>query len=256
MGRRRVSINAVLNEPSDHISSDNVSEDPPHEVKPTVMFQGWRDITFVHWRYQPEPIRRMLPHRLTLDTFDGDAWVGLTPFVVTGLRVPGLPALPWISRFPEMNVRTYVRGPAGERGVWFFSLEADRLAAVLGARMFYRLPYRWARMRVSCKQEEIEYGSRRHFRAGRADIKVQTGLPIDSNDQERFLTARYRLYTVLGGRLAFAQVHHPAWPLRAAKVLRLEQDVIEHSGLPTPTGEPLIHFSQGVSVRVGRPRLA
>jgi len=220
------------------------------------MFQGWRDITFLHWRYRPETIRRMLPRNLALDTFDGAAWIGLTPFVVTGLRVPVLPALPWISRFPEMNVRTYVRGPDGERGIWFFTLEADRLAAVLGARMSYRLPYRWAQMQVRLQENEIEYRSRRHFGAGCANIKIQAASPLEASEQERFLTARYRLYTVLGGRLAYAQVHHPAWPLRSAKVLQLEQDVIEHSGLPAPTGEPMIHFSRGVYVRIGRPRLA
>ena len=86
------------------------------------MLQGWDNLTFLHWRYQPEIIRPMLPRKLELDTFDGAAWVGLTPFIVTRTRPPGLPSLPWVSTFPEMNVRTYVRGPDGARGIWFFSL--------------------------------------------------------------------------------------------------------------------------------------
>ena len=219
------------------------------------MLQGWDNLTFLHWRYQPEIIRRMLPRKLELDTFDGAAWIGLTPFIVTRTRPPGLPSLPWVSTFPEMNVRTYVRGPDGERGIWFFSLEAARLGAVIAARLGYGLPYRWARMSVRRDREHIEYNSRRHYREGRASIAVRIEAPIQPNEQERFLTARFRLYTRLAGRLAFAQVEHPPWPLTAATALRLEQNVIEHSGLPAPTGNPLVHFSPGVHTRIGRPKL-
>src|SRR3954452_23595738 len=136
------------------------------------MFQSWNCLTFLHWRYQPEVIRPLVPPELELDTFDGAAWIGLTPFLLTGLRPPLLPPVPWISQFPEMNVRTYVRGPDGERGIWFFSLEADRVLAVLGARLSYRLPYRWARMRVRPLPAKIEYTSERHFGPGRARIVI------------------------------------------------------------------------------------
>jgi uncharacterized protein YqjF (DUF2071 family) len=152
-----------------------------------------------------------------------------------------------------MNVRTYVRGPDGQRGIWFFSLEADRLAAVLGARLFYGLPYRWAQMRVRHDPARIEYTSRRHFGPGYANIAIQMGSLIHPNEQERFLTARFRLYTSIAGRLAFAQVKHTPWTLQSATVLRLEQNVIENSGLPTPVGEPLAHFSPGVDTRIGKP---
>lgn len=219
------------------------------------MFQGWNSLTFLHWRYPPEIIRAFLPPELQLDTFDGSAWVGLTPFIVTGLRPPGIPALPWISRFPEMNVRTYVRGPDGERGIWFFSLEADRLAAVVGARLSYRLPYRWASMRVQVLPGSVEYRSSRHSGPGSAHIAIHPGSPICADELARFLTARFRLYTVFGGRLAFAQVEHPPWPLATATISCLQQNVLEHSGLPIATGEPLVHFSPGVHVRIGRPKL-
>ncbi|HSU30745.1 MAG TPA: DUF2071 domain-containing protein [Bryobacteraceae bacterium] len=234
-------------------TSVHISEYPPRPVKWPVMLQGWDNLTFLHWRYQPDIIRRMLPRKLELDTFDGAAWIGLTPFIVTRTRPPGLPSLPWVSTFPEMNVRTYVCGPDGERGIWFFSLEADRLGAVIAARLGYGLPYRWARMAVRRDREYIEYTSRRHYREGRASIAIRIGAPIQPNEQERFLTARFRLYTRLAGRLAFAQVEHPPWPLTSATALRLEQNVIEHSGLPSPTGNPLVHFSPGVHTRIGRP---
>jgi uncharacterized protein YqjF (DUF2071 family) len=219
------------------------------------MYQRWESLTFLHWRYEPGVIRRLLPPELELDTFDGAAWIGLTPFLLTGLRPPLCPSVPWISRFPEMNVRTYVRGPDGERGIWFFTLEAGRVLAVLGARLSYRLPYRWAKMRVRRMGKRIEYASERQFGPGRARVLISRNSAIQPGERELFLTARFRLYTNLAGRLAFAQVEHPPWPLEAADTLELEQNVIEHSGVPVPSGQPLIHFSPGVPVRIGRPKL-
>jgi hypothetical protein len=217
------------------------------------MFQSWTRLTFLHWRYRPEVIRPLIPADLELDTFDGAAWIGLTPFLLTGLRVPGLPALSWISQFPEMNVRTYVRSASGKRGIWFFSLEADRLAAVAGARLSYGLPYRWANMSVRWDSGQVEYTSRRHFGPGQAHIAIRSGSPIQANELARFLTARFRLYTTLAGHLAFAQVEHDPWPLESAILLNLDQNIIEHCDLPAAAGEPLVHFSPGVSVRIGRP---
>lgn len=235
-----------------------ISELPPYPVKRPVMFQKWRWLTFLHWRYQPAEIRRLLPGRLELDTFDGAAWVGLTPFLLKGLRPSFVPPVPWVSRFPEMNVRTYVRGPGGERGIWFFTLEADRLIAVFGARFFYRLPYRWADMRVRRSSDRVEYASTRKtlFGGGSARILVKVGPPIETAELDRFLTARFRLYTTVGKRLAFAQIEHAPWPLRAAEVLRLEQDVVQASGLPRPFDPVMALYSPGVDVRVGRLELA
>lgn len=217
------------------------------------MFQRWQWLTFLHWRYEPETIRRILPRQVTLDTFDGSAWVGLTPFLLTGLRPPGAPALPWLSQFPETNVRTYVRGPDGEGGVWFFTLEADRFAAVAGARALYKLPYRWADMRVRRSGLITEYESRRRWPFGSAhtSIAIQRGEAIEAGDLDNFLTARYRLYTIFGKRLAFAQIEHAPWPLESARVLRLDQNLIEQSSVPRALGEPLVHYSADLKVRIG-----
>ncbi len=217
------------------------------------MFQSWNRLTFLHWRYRPEIIGPLIPPDLELDIFDGSAWIGLTPFLLAGLRAPGLPAVPWISQFPEMNVRTYVRAPGGERGIWFFSLEAARLAAVAGARLSYGLPYRWAKMSLHWDSGQVEYTSRRHFGPGQAHIAIRRESPIQANEQARFFTARFRLYTMLAGRLAFAQVEHDPWPLESATLLDLEQNIIEHCDLPPAVGDPLVHFSPGVFVRIGRP---
>src|SRR5205807_9075030 len=97
-------------------------------------------MTFLHWAYDPEAVRPLLPEGVEIDTFDGRAWVSLVAFLVTGFRVPGLPAVPGLSRFSQANVRTYARGPEGRDGIVFLDLEGANLAAVLAARLVYRVP--------------------------------------------------------------------------------------------------------------------
>jgi len=225
---------------------------PPRPVRWPLMFQDWETLTFLHWRYDAAAVQRKLPRGLTVETFDGSAWVGLVPFCVSNLRPPLAPALPWVSFFPETNVRTYVRGPDGEPGIWFFTLEADRLGAVIAARSTYGLPYRWAKMRVDLDGRTIEYTSRRN---PRTSIRIAIGDRVEPTDRDIFLTARFRLYSLLAGKLAYADVEHEPWPLRNARVERLDEDLMEWLGLPV-AGEPLVHYSPGVHTRVGRIRFA
>ena len=215
-----------------------------------VMSQLWRNLTFLHWRYDAEAIARTLPPGLTLDTFDGSAWVGLVPFVLAGVQLYGFPALPWISEFPETNVRTYVRGADGERGVWFFTLEADRLAAVMLARLWYHLPYRWAAMRVEKHGSLIEYHSRRSkwFGEGTTEIAIEIGGPSETSALDDFLTARFRLYAAAQGRIAYAQIAHLPWPLSNATVRTLNEDLVQNSGVPRPKGEPWVHYCRELQV--------
>ena len=216
------------------------------------MRQTWRRLTFLHWPYPPDAVRPLLPAGLQLDTFANTAWVGLIPFEIYNLT--GLP------HFPETNVRTYVIGPDGGRGVWFFSLDAARLLAVMGARAGYRLPYYWASMRVASQNGNICYRSRRKWphRPASTDILIQPGAlyaPDELSDRDHFLTARYCLYTVMRGRLGRAQIEHPPWPLARATVLDLRQTVIEAIGLPAPQGPPLAHYSSALDVKIGYPHV-
>jgi uncharacterized protein YqjF (DUF2071 family) len=218
------------------------------------MFQAWRDISFVHWPYDAATLRPHLPGGLELDIFEGMGWLGLTPFELSGLRPPFLPAVPGLSRFPEMNLRTYVRGPAGP-GVWFFSLDAASLPAVIGARLLYGLPYHWARMTVRRIGDVIEYTSTRA--GGRAALAVAIGPRLaDAGPRARFLTERYRLYATLGGRLATAQVAHEPWPLHRATLVCIAETVRHAAGLPDRAAPVIVHYSPGVHVRVGRLRRA
>lgn len=218
------------------------------------MYQRWRRLTFLHWRYNPERVEPLIPAPLKLDVFDGAAWIGLVPFEIVDLRPPFLPALPWISRFPETNVRTYVRGPNGERGVWFFTLEAERLIAVLTARACYHLPYRWAAMKVSQTGNVVRYTSERRqsFGQGRTDIVIEPGQPVRSGQLENFLTAQFRLYAVCGRRLFTAPIEHHPWPLQRAEVRRLDENLISSCGLSSPEGSPLAHYSEDLLVKIGK----
>ena len=224
------------------------------------MYQSWNRLTFLHWPYPVETIRPLLPEGLTLDEYDGAAWIGLVPFRVDGLRLPAMRPIPWISSFPETNVRTYVRDENGDRGVWFLSLDADRLAAVVGARTGFRLPYQWARMEMHYAPPSIHYQSRRNgimaVRPACSDIEVEIGEPFapeELSERDHFLTARFRLYTMFGNKLGYAQVEHPPWPLCRARADKLDQDLIQAAGLPAPEGEPLTHYSPGVDVKVAMP---
>lgn len=216
------------------------------------MYQSWEHVTFLHWEYDPAVIQRLLPPGLTLDTFGEAAWVGLVPFRVTHLRPPFLRKLPWLGDFPETNVRTYVIGPDGRPGVYFFTLDADRLLAVLGARAGFRLPYRWARMSVDPEQSVVRYRSTRErgFKPAFTNIEVAPGEFIEACEFDKFLTARFTLFTGSHGRTYFADIEHQPWPLLTASVTRLDQDLVQSCGLPAPEGHPVVHFARRVDVLV------
>lgn len=221
-----------------------------------MMHHQWNWITFLHWRYPPAVVQSFLPAGLTADTCDGTGWIGLTPFLMEGVRPPGLPPLPWLSRFGEVNVRTYVRDTRGRQGIWFLSLDAARLAPVMAARAGYRLPYFWSDIGVRVTGDRIGYHCRRRHHPGnaRCDAEVELGAPLapaSRGELAEFLTARYRLFTVIAGRLAAAEAEHAPWPLHHARVISLEQDLLAAAGLPAPVGDPLAHASPGVPVRIG-----
>lgn len=231
---------------------------PPPSVTRPIMIHHWEWITFLHWRFPASALQPLVPPALRVETFDGSAWVGLTPFLMRGVRPPGLPAVPWLSRFPETNVRTYVCDEQGRSGIWFLSLDAARLPAVLAAHAGYALPYFWSDMRTDIDAAgRVSYRSRRRWPAPRglrceADVEFGARLrPEEADELAHFLTARYRLFTVIGGRIAAAEVEHPEWPLHHVDVRRLDQDLLSGAGLPVRDGPAAVHGSPGVPVKVG-----
>lgn len=221
------------------------------------MRHRWDTLTFLHWPYRPDNVQRLLPPGLTVETFDDMAWVGLVPFKME-VSPPGGSSRPWF-RFPETNVRTYVRNADGETGVWFFSLDADHLPAVVTARSTYRVPYFWSEMSVERNGDVVTYFTRRRWPGptgarSAAQVEVGTLYAADElGDFDHYLTARWTLFGTWGRTLLIARAEHEPWILHRARVISWADDLIAATGLPDPEGEPVVHWSPGVNVRVGYP---
>jgi len=223
------------------------------------MDQDWIGLSFLHWRYDPAVVQQLLPEGLVVDTFDGDAWVAVVPFLLR-VRVPHGPAVPWAGVFPETNVRTYVRGPDGHAGIWFFSLEAPRRLAIWAARRFYHLPYQVAAMEMRCSATRRSYTSWRVAapdRGASSRAQVVVGAPIppaEVTPLEHFLTARWRLYAPLRGGIGAARVEHPPWALHRATAHDVDANLLLAAGLPAPEGDPLVHACGDVHASLTRLR--
>lgn len=230
---------------------------PDVTVDRPVMRMAWDKLTFLHWPYSPDIVQKLVPTDLTVETFGGQAWVGLIPFQMT-VRFPLIGTVPGISVFPETNVRTYVQAADGTRGVYFFSLEADRLSAVLAARGFYRLPYMWSKMSLTQAGDVIAYESTRRWPSPRGAasavaIRYDRNPADDWTELDHWLTARWRLYSTIAGRVWGARAWHEKWPLHRASLLQLDDQLVGATGLPAPDQMPLVHYSPGVDVAVSLP---
>ena len=212
----------------------------PMSAGPWVMAQSWHDLLFAHWPVNAAVMRPLLPPQLQVDTFEGSAWLAVVPFRMTGVRLRGTPALPWLSAFPELNVRTYVKCD-GKPGVWFFSLaQATRCTSQDG----------WN-----------HYDSERtHLGASSALLKCRyrpIGEVFSSRrgTLEYFLTERYCLYTTDGrGRIIRGEIHHPPWQLQRAEAELAHNSMAESLGVAL-VSRPLLYFARRQDVLVWAPRL-
>lgn len=221
---------------------------PPRE--PWLMAQTWEDLLFAHWPVAPERLRPLLPEVIPLDVREGSAWVGVTPFRVSAFRLRGMPHVPGVTAFPELNVRTYTTID-GKPGIWFMSLDAVSALAVLGARRIYRLPYFKARMECGERDGRIQYRSRRESSDGEpAELAGRyrpTGpeAPAAPGTLEHWLTERYCLYALdEHGDVLRADIHHPPWPLRAAEAALELNTMAEPYGLELDAPPALMHFAR------------
>ena len=234
----------------------------PLPGKPWILAQVWHDLLFAHWPIGTEAMRAKLPAALELDTFDGTAWLGLVPFRMSGVRVRGTPSLPWLSAFPELNVRTYVRYGT-KPGVWFFSLDAANSLAVAVARAWFRLPYFRARMSCTRDGEDVVYASTRtHVGAPGAALIARygprgEGRPARPGTLEHWLMERYCLYALSGhGQVVRGEIHHPPWSLQPAHAILDHNTMADPLGLVLPARAPLLHFARRQNVIVWAPRRA
>ena len=242
--------------------ADEVSRYPeicPHHIDRTPMRMKWEQLTMLHWRYPPDQVQALLPKGLTVETFDGSAWVGLVPFQMK-VDLPFAPEMKRILHFPETNVRTYVHGKSGEPGVYFWSLEASSLAAVVTARTTYQVPYLWSTMSLEQSGSRLRYETTRRWpgpKGAHSLVEVEVGEPFalgEATDLDRFLTARWALYGNVGRWISYATMFHEPWPLHHASVVYWEDELVAAAGLRQPTDDPIVHYSPGVSVRCGFPR--
>jgi uncharacterized protein YqjF (DUF2071 family) len=222
--------------------------------------QQWRDLTFLHWRVAPERVAPWLPPGTRPDLHRGATYVGLIPFQLSQARFGSGPALPYVGTFGEINVRFYSVDADGRRGVVFGSLEAARLAFVLGARWALGLNYTWARTRIERRGDLITSTSRRLWprpRGAQTRVVARVGVPVVDDPLADFLTARWGLHTQRYGRTLFLPNLHPPWPLHSAELLHLEDELLAAAGLPGVASQPpdSVLYSPGVRTRFGPPQV-
>jgi uncharacterized protein len=243
-------------------SDEPISRIPTASVRHPVMRMRWEELTYLHWDLAPEVVAAHLPEGLEPDLHEGRAYVGLVPFRMAGIGVgpPGIP-LPQ-STFPETNVRTYVVGPDGGRGVYFHSLDIPHLAPTAVARTAYRLPYCWSRMHIARRGDRLGYLARRRWpspRGASSRIVVEVGGSLAAGrltGLDEFLSSRWSLYEVgPRGAVIRARVDHGPWPMREAELVICEDEFVAAAGYDPPGRAPS-HVRHGgdVEVRVGPPR--
>jgi uncharacterized protein YqjF (DUF2071 family) len=223
---------------------------------PWVMRQTWDRLLFAHWPVPYDALRPLIPGALELDRYENEAWLGVVPFLMRAVHPRALPAVPWLSAFPELNVRTYVTA-GGKPGVYFFSLDAGNPLVVEIARRWFHLPYFSARFAVTQTGETADYCSTRsHSGAPPAELDVTyrpTGPVYRSapGSLEAFLTERYCLYTTdARGRSLRGEIHHEQWPLQPAAAEFRRNTMAQASGLSLPDTPPLLHYAEHLEVLV------
>ena len=216
------------------------------------MVQVWHDLLFAHWPIAFESLRPLVPPQLHLDIFDGKCWVGVVPFWMSGVRGRGTPAIPGLSRFPELNVRTYATY-RDKPGVYFFSLDAGSRMAVWGARALYHLPYFYADMKVVNVGDVIEYDSSRLV--AQAEFRGRYGpiAPVERRQPgslEHWLTERYCLYTVHRDTVYRGEIHHAPWPVQDASAKIRANSMASAADIILPDINPLLHFAKHQDVLI------
>lgn len=225
----------------------------PMPPGPWVVKMHWHDLAFIHWPVDASLLRPLIPAALEIDCFDGTAWLGIVPFRMTGVRPRITPAVPTVSAFPEINVRTYVKA-GGKAGVWFFSLDVTSKLAVFIARRCFHLAYFQARMAMNFEESWIQYSSSRMAPEypGAIDCRYRPVGDVyraEKGSLDEWLTERYCLYSAdKHGRVFRGDIHHSPWPLQPAEVDIRSSSMEQHFGLGPNRPEPVTHFARHLEV--------
>jgi len=217
--------------------------------------QRWSHVAFLHWRVDAAAVAPLLPAGLRPDEFEGTSWIGLISFVLDRATVFGSPPVPYFGSFVEVNVRLYAVDAMGRRGVVFVSLESARLASVLAARALFALPYQWSRTSLEVSAGEYRYTARRHLAGSlHSDIVVRLrDSRVEGDPLADFLTARWSLFTRVGGRTIRLRNHHEPWMLYRADLVRLDDTLLASAGFPGMASRPpeSVLYSPGVTTWFG-----
>lgn len=215
---------------------------------------------FAHWSVPAADLRALLPAPLEPDTFQGDAWVGITPFRMRGLRLRGTPPIPFFAEFPEEDVRTYVRY-RDRPGVYYFSLNAPNSLVVAGARAWYRMRYRLARVRGERGESNFHMCMERPSpQAAELEVEYRPSGDVfypEPGTLDEWLIERWVLYTVDSRwRVRQVEIDRAPWPVQPAEGEFHRNTPAAASGITLPEEAPVLHFSRGVKVHIGPPRPA
>ena len=236
--------------------SGGVSPFAPPLAGPALFDQDWRSVFFLHWAVDPSDVGPLLPRGVRPDVLDGATYVGLVPFRMVDAGLGRQHPTPYLGTFLECNVRLYSVDDEGRHGVVFRSLEATRWFTAMSARWGYRLPYTWARMHVKQRGDRWWWRSDRRYPrgGGSMSLTVDVGKPVEPTPLEIFYTARWGLHSTLASRTVWTPNEHEPWPLHSARIVELEEDLVERAGVCVP-GVPTerVLYSPGVHTTFGLP---
>lgn len=241
-----------------HPAAEPVTVTPPRDCSPVVSTQTWQDVVFLHWPYDPEILRHLVPAGSRLDTHEGRTWVGVVALRLTGVRLGGLLRLPYLGDFNEVNVRIYTVGDDGRRSTVFLAMEAERLAVVSAARALLRLPYSWAAVDRHRQGDIVGYRTERRLpgpRGAGIGCTLRLGEAHMPDAAENFFTARWGTHTPWYGTPLYLPFAHEPWPLLTAELLDYsDEGMFAAVGVPAPEGPPAsVLYSHEVRPRSGPP---
>ena len=248
----------MINDPNTHTPQQllKVTEHRPFALpqgKPWVMAQSWQRLLFAHYRVPFDALREKIPPQLEIDTYDGEAWISIVPFLMNHVHLRDIPPFSTTGRFPELNVRTYVKHN-GKAGVWFFSLDAASWLAVWIARLTFRLPYFHAKMSISQDGDTVTYTSERTHRHSPSANFHATYRPIAppqdyaEGSLDRWLSDRYVLYSGDEKQVYIGHINHVPWGLQPAEAEFIEDDMARAANIPLLDTQPLLHYVHQLDV--------
>ncbi|MFQ4149235.1 DUF2071 domain-containing protein [Arthrobacter sp. LAPM80] len=246
------------------MTSDAMDLHAPPLGGSAILRQRWSEVTFLHWRVDPGVVEPYMPAGCSADVIDGSAWIGLIGFQMSKSSFFGSPSIPWLGNFPEVNVRLYSKGPDGQRGVVFLSLEASHVIPVLIARATFGLKYQWASMKLEKRDGKVAYLTRRHGQPDASSHMIvrpsrdpAANAAVANDPMSAFLTARWGFHESHLGRTIYCRNHHEPWPLQHAELLYLNDGLLAAAGMAGVAGRApdSVLYSAGVTTVFTTPQL-